>query len=185
MWSRSSWILPRRKCTKSALVSRTISTASGRIRFRISVVKVPTPGPYSRNTRAPAQSTSLSTLLTRKRELGMRLPSILGCLMKLRPKSRICSDREVRCAGTVGNLPFNSPARQPAGHRTGRRRLAESEETCRRLLASSIALHVAFAHGGVSVNVDRRVTGDDHGVLRGPGHDRGVGVIHSAGVPPG
>jgi hypothetical protein len=27
-------------------------------------------------------------------------------LMKLRPKSNICSDREVRCAGTVRGLPF-------------------------------------------------------------------------------
>jgi hypothetical protein len=92
-------------------------------------VKVPTPGPYSMKTRARAQSTSLSTLLTRKRELGIRLPSILGCLIKLRPKSRICSEREVRCAGTVRDLPFTivEPTNLPgAGH--CRRRLVESEE---------------------------------------------------------
>src|SRR5207247_11161774 len=59
---------------------------------------------YSRKTRARLQSTSARTWLTRKRELGIKLPSMRGCLMKLRPKSSSCPEREVLCAGTVEML---------------------------------------------------------------------------------
>jgi len=59
-------------------------TASGRMRFRISRVKVPTPGPYSTTTRARLQSTWFIMSFTRKGELGMTEPSMAGLLKKLR-----------------------------------------------------------------------------------------------------
>src|SRR5215213_2048884 len=158
-----------------------MSTASARIRRRISVVKVPTPGPYSMKTRARAQSTSLSTLLTRKRELGIRLPSILGCLIKLRPKSRICSEREVRCAGTVRDLPFTmsspptcrAPDNAGAGWWGVRNRL-KLLPSCGGVASSPVrrALHVALFHRGI--DVDRSICGHDRGVLGGTGGHGGV-----------
>src|SRR5688572_13383956 len=63
---------------------------------------VPTPGPYSTNTRARSQSTRLSTCSIRKRELGITDPSILGCLMKLRENSRMGCWRWTGCLLRVG-----------------------------------------------------------------------------------
>src|SRR5215210_3152551 len=188
---RSSWILPRRNPTKSALVSRAITTASGRIRRRISVVNVPTPGPYSRNTRARAQSTSFKTLLTRKRELGIRLPSIFGCLMKLRPKSRICSEREAVCADTVGDLPFTiGLAPQPAGRRAIAGAGWWRVEKLPKLLVGCAGvpagarragpLHVAFLDR--RIDIDRGVSRDDGGILGGASSYRRVCGLNPASV---
>src|SRR5580658_1601147 len=73
-----------RYCTKSVFSSIATRTASGRMRFRISRVNVPTPGPYSTTTRARFQSTWLIMSFTRNEELGITEPSIVGLLKKLR-----------------------------------------------------------------------------------------------------
>src|SRR6185312_10518337 len=180
--SRSSCSLARRNCTKSVLVSSTTSTASGRIRRKISVVKVPTPGPYSRKTRARFQSTCESTWFTRKRELGIRLPSILGCLRKLRPNSRICSERHERGSeDTGGMISLSTPAGEPARRRlpgAGGRR-AQKHRPRRWLVLGAVVPHlpvpldIAFLHGGVCAHGG--VAGHNRGVLRGPRSDHGVG----------
>src|SRR3954462_3558548 len=169
MWSRLSRTLPRRNRTKSLFVSRATRIASDRIRRRISVVKVPTPGPYSRNTRARAQSTSWRRGLTRKRELGIRLPSILGCFKKLRPKSRSCSEREARGRDTMGTICLSGGRTGPApGSRrrwAGYRSSAPGKDSLPRLgRIPARVLDITFLDRRVRAN--RGVAGDDRGVLR-------------------
>ena len=65
------------------------STESGRIRFRISWVMLPMPGPYSTMTPARCQSIRESIRLTKNRELGTIEPNHCGCLKKLRANSRV------------------------------------------------------------------------------------------------
>src|ERR1041385_6179475 len=55
---------------------------------------VPTPGPYSTMVRARFQSTRLSRRSIKKRELGIKEPSILGCWMKFFANNSVSSLRE-------------------------------------------------------------------------------------------
>src|SRR5882724_1180063 len=55
---------------------------------------VPTPGPYSTIVRARFQSTRLSRRSMRKRELGIKDPSILGCWRKFFANNSVSSLRE-------------------------------------------------------------------------------------------
>src|SRR5205807_481661 len=64
------------------------------MRLRMCAVKVPTPGPYSTSVRARCQSTFFKRRSTRKRELGIREPSILGCWRKFLANSRVSSLRD-------------------------------------------------------------------------------------------
>src|SRR5580692_10777059 len=91
--NRGSRTRSRKYSTNSVFSSIATRTASGRIRFRISRVNVPTPGPYSTSTRARSQSTCFIMSLTRKDELGTTDPSMTGLRKKLRTNSANEDDR--------------------------------------------------------------------------------------------
>src|SRR5215469_104532 len=69
------------------------STPSGRSRFKIAWVIVPTPGPHSTITLARSQSTWERTSFTRNGELGIIDPSMAGCRKKLRANRTSCDER--------------------------------------------------------------------------------------------
>src|SRR6478609_6749778 len=69
---------------KSGLVSIAISIASGPRRSRIGRVNVPTPGPYSTNSRVRDQSTGLSMRSIRILLDGITDPTMTGCFRKPR-----------------------------------------------------------------------------------------------------
>ena len=64
---------------KSGLVSITISMPSRRSRSSTGRQKVPTPGPYSTNSRHSSHFTGASILAIVKRDEGMIEPTITGC----------------------------------------------------------------------------------------------------------
>src|SRR5258708_37912729 len=75
-------------------MAKTTSRALGAIRVRIWAVIVPTPGAYSTMTLARPQSIFPRRRSTRKRELGISEPSILGCCKKFLANRNVSSRRE-------------------------------------------------------------------------------------------
>jgi hypothetical protein len=84
--SRGSSIDCSRNSLNSALVSMVSSVASLLNFSRIGRVKVPTPGPYSTNSRVFGQSTGASIRSITVRLDGMIEPTITGCLRNSRRK---------------------------------------------------------------------------------------------------
>ncbi len=104
--NRGSVTAVRKKSTNWPLVSKAIKVASGRMCLRISVVKLPTPGPYSTMSLASCQSICRSTLATRKGELGRNQPSILVCLRKFRANSNVPRCEDLVCFGMLWGVLF-------------------------------------------------------------------------------
>src|SRR4051812_17611287 len=86
--TRESFNSALRKSTNSGFNSMSMSRASEPSRGRISLLMVPTPGPYSMITLADPKSISAMRCLIRKGELGTNEPNILGCLTKLRANNQ-------------------------------------------------------------------------------------------------